>query len=394
MWQRPLFILAKIPAPQASNQAQRQLSRAQRVQAKGRTRRECRACKSRAVSRLLALLAMLAVSLLSLAPAPLLAQSSLRPPGNAVTFPDAPEPGPPNTLGTRSDAEIWDMIRGGAPRDPAVIFAPTPEGALMTTTGQQWRELRERYIRKYAGWFPAGVIVLLVLHYLIRGPMRIKGGRSGRTLPRFTLTARVAHWFMAVVFILLAISGLIILLGRVLIAPYLGREVNAVLTSAAMQGHNLFGPLFILALLWLFIKFVAGNFFHPHDFKWILRAGGLFGHHVSSRKFNFGEKTWFWMVILVGLVMAASGVLLLFPWLSDDLRLHQLSTILHVLGAIALISVAIGHIYVGTIGMEGSLDSMLKGEVDENWAREHHDIWYEQMTGKSARIEPEEEARS
>ncbi len=371
MRQHPPFIFPEILPPEARFFAEKSLP----PSARART------------GRLLALLALLATLIFTLAPAPLLAQSSVRPPGAAVTFPDAPEPGPANTLGTRSDAEIWDMIRGGPPRDPAVIFAPTPEGALMTTTGQQWRVLRERYIRKYAGWAPLGVIVLIALFHLIRGPMRLKEGRSGMTLPRFTLTARVAHWFMAVVFILLAISGLIILLGRVLIAPWLGREVNAVLTSAAMQGHNLFGPLFILALLWMFVKFVAGNFFHPHDLKWILRLGGLFGHHVSSRKFNFGEKTWFWLVVLVGAVIAASGVLMLFPWLTDDLRFLQLATVLHVLGAVLLISVALGHIYLGTIGMEGSLDSMLKGEVDENWAREHHDIWYEQMTGKKAHPE-------
>jgi len=354
---------------------------------RGKPGRERPARQRRAACRFFALLALVAITLLPLTPAPLLAQSSVRAPGNAVTFPDAPEAGPSNTLGTQSDSEIWEMIRGGKPRDPAVIFAPTPEGALMTTTGQQWRVLRERVIRKYAGWAPVVVIGLLALVYLIRGPMRISGGRSGKTLPRFTITARVAHWFMAVVFILLAISGLTILLGRPLIAPYLGREVNSVFTSAAMQGHNLFGPLFILALLWLFFKFVAGNFFHPHDLKWIFKLGGLFGHHVSSRKFNFGEKSWFWMVVLIGIVISATGILMLFPWLTDDLRFLQLATVLHVLGAVALISVAIGHIYMGTIGMEGSIDSMLKGEVDENWAKEHHDIWYEQMTGKSAHPE-------
>ncbi|HHB81089.1 MAG TPA: formate dehydrogenase subunit gamma [Aliiroseovarius sp.] len=399
MWQVPPFILAQTPPPVchpvASSQARREPSQAQRVQAAGRTRRERPARRRRPIHGLFALLALLALCLFFTAPTPLMAQSSVRPPGNAAVFPDAPEPGPANTLGTRSDSEIWDMIRGGSPRDPAVIFAPTPEGALMTTTGQQGRELRERYIRKYAGWAPLGVIGLLLLVHLVRGPMRLKEGRSGKTLPRFTVTARVAHWFMAVVFILLAVSGLIILLGRPLIAPYLGHAVNSALTSAAMQGHNLFGPLFILALLWLFIKFAAGNFFHPHDFKWIFRLGGLFGHHVSSRKFNFGEKSWFWMVILIGVVISGTGLLMLFPWLTDDLRFLQLSTILHVLGAIALISVAIGHIYVGTIGMEGSLDSMLKGEVDENWAKEHHDIWYEQMTGKTAHPEtPKREANS
>ena len=309
---------------------------------------------------------------------------NVRAPGNAVNLEDGSEPGPSNALGTTSDSEFWRAFRGGDPNDINQALAARPDGVVFTTTGQHWRWLRENYIRKYSGWFPVGVIGILLLFHLIKGKMRIKGGRSGKTLPRFNLTQRVAHWFMAGVFIILALTGLIILLGRPLIAPYLGKSVNSVLTSASLQGHNLFGPLFILALLWLFFKFVRGNFFQIVDFKWIFKLGGFFGGHVSSNQFNFGEKSWFWMVILIGVVMSVTGIVLEFPWLLEDLRWLQLSTILHAVGAVLLISVAIGHIYVGSIGMEGSIDSMLKGEVDENWAKEHHDLWYEEVTGKPA----------
>ena len=308
------------------------------------------------------------------------------PSGSDVPAPEGgplfgPDPGPPNTLGAQSQSDYWRAYRGG---DPADVVAAIESGQAMTTTGQQWRLLRENYIRKYAGWFPVGVIGILLVFHLVIGKMTISAGRSGKTLPRFTLTQRVAHWFMACVFILLAFTGLIILLGRLAIAPYLGKEVNSILTSASLQGHNLFGPLFIIALVWMFIKFVRGNFFQLVDFKWIFKLGGLFGGHVSSSQFNFGEKSWFWMVVLIGTVISITGIALEFPWLVADLRLLQLSTILHGVGAVALISVAIGHIYVGTIGMEGSIDSMLKGEVDENWAKEHHDLWYEEVTGKPA----------
>jgi formate dehydrogenase subunit gamma len=315
--------------------------------------------------------------------APVAAQS-VRPPGNAVNLDDGTEAGPSNALGNVSDTEIWDNFRGGNPRD---LLAPAPEGQVMSTTGQIWRKVRENFIRKYLGWAPLVVIGFLALFYLLRGPMKITGGRSGKTIPRFTLSARVAHWFMAGVFIILALTGLTILLGRPVIAPYLGLEANSVLASAAMQGHNLFGPVFIFALLWLFVKFVRGNFFQWVDLKWIFKLGGFFGGHVSSRQFNFGEKSWFWMVILVGIVISVTGVIMLFPTLVEDVRWLQLSTVLHAIGAVALIAVLFGHIYVGSIGMEGSIDGMLKGEVDENWAKEHHDLWYEEVTGKSAKEE-------
>lgn len=313
--------------------------------------------------------------------APVAAQS-VRPPGNAANLEDATQGGPSDALGDESDSDIWKTFRGAYP--PALL-GPAPEGQVFNLTGEKWRLLRENYIRKYLGWAPLIVIGLLAIFYLLRGPMKISGGRSGKTIPRFSLSARVAHWFMAGVFIILGLTGLIILLGRPVIAPYLGHEANSVLASAAMQGHNLFGPIFIFALIWLFIKFVRGNFFQWIDLKWIFKLGGFFGGHVSSGQFNFGEKSWFWMVVLVGIVISTTGVIMLFPGLVEDMRWLQISTVLHAIGAVALIAVLFGHIYVGTIGMEGSIDSMLKGEVDENWAKEHHDLWYEEVTGKSAK---------
>ena len=288
-------------------------------------------------------------------------------------------------LGTQSDADFWRYFKNDGIGTPS---SSTAADQVMQPNGQNWRLIRENYIRKYAGWFPLGVMVILLVYHLIRGGMPIAGGKSGKTVPRFTLVQRVSHWFMAAVFMILGLSGLIILLGRPLILPIFGGEVNSIMTSAAMQGHNLFGPMFVLALIWMFIGFVRWNFFQIVDFKWIFKLGGMFGGHVSSDQFNFGEKSWFWIVVLVGGLMGATGLALEFPWLVANLQLLQISVVLHAVGAIVLISVAIGHIYIGTVGMEGSIDSMLKGEVDENWAKEHHDIWYERVTGKSASDAP------
>ncbi|RMF35705.1 MAG: formate dehydrogenase subunit gamma [Alphaproteobacteria bacterium] len=297
--------------------------------------------------------------------------------------PPAPIPLPPQlgTLGRQSDADLWRALKSGAYARPS---SDTASGKLMQTAGEEWRRLRREVILKYAPWLPAGVLGLLVLFYLIRGRIRIRGGRSGRTIPRFSMSHRIAHWFLASVFILMAISGLMILIGRPVLLPLLGHEVHSVLLSAALQGHNLFGPVFILALLIAIVRFMRGNFFQWADVKWILRGGGMLGVHAPAHHYNFGEKTWYWIVVFVGLGMAATGLLLEFPWLVETLLYHQLATILHALGAVVMIAVALGHIYIGSIGMEGALDSMLKGEVDENWAREHHDLWYEQVTGKKA----------
>ena len=366
-------------------------------------------------ARLLAALLLLSGILMSASVAN--AQSSVRPPDNAVNQEGVTAP-----LGGESDADIWRYLKGGGAGDPSRIGAtPLPmapgrpenvaetfwseitaqstdatsnSGAprVMQVLGEEWRLLRRDVILPYSGWVLAGVLTLIVLFGLLRGRIMIRGGRSGKTIPRFSMAHRIAHWFLAASFILMAISGLIILLGRPLLVPVIGKDANAVLTSAMLQGHNLFGPVFILSLLIVIFKFMKGNFFQWADAKWIAKGGGLLYGHASSHHYNFGEKTWYWVVVIVGLIMSATGMLLLFPWVTDVLAWHQLSTILHAGGAVLMIAFAMGHAYVGSIGMEGSLDSMLRGEVDENWAKEHHDLWYEEVTGN--KVTHEEEAAS
>ena len=343
------------------------------------------------------------------------AQSSVRPPDGAVNT----DQGITAPLGAESDADIWRYLKEGARGEPVpnggiAPRAPGPPQSLwdtfkrevtagpsgitsnsgqprvMQVLGEEWRLIRREYILPYAGWILLAAVALIALFYLVRGRVKIDGGRSGKTIPRFSMSHRIAHWFLAATFIIMGLSGLIILLGRPLLVPLIGHDANAVLTSAAMQGHNLFGPVFILALLIMIVRFMKGNFFQWADFKWIIKGGGLLGGHASSNHYNFGEKTWYWIVVIVGLIMSATGILLIFPWLTDVLAWHQLATILHAGGAILMIAIAMGHAYIGSIGMEGSLDSMLRGEVDENWAKAHHDLWYEEVTGKKAHHDDED----
>jgi len=306
---------------------------------------------------------------------------SVRPPANAVNQPgQGPERiGTSNTLGEDSQSDYWRALRHGR---SGISTSGPGGGLLIQSQGEDWRLIRKQYIIKYSGSVLIGVLALLVLFYFIRGRIRLKGGRSGKTISRFSLSHRTAHWFMASVFILLAVSGLIILLGRTVLAPLIGKTAHSIIASAAMQGHNLFGPLFIIALVWLYYMFVPGNFFKMVDLKWLLKGGGLIGGHASAGHYNFGEKVWFWAVAFGGLLISITGIILEFPWLAANLQLLQVSTIVHAVVAIGLIAFALGHIYIGTLGMEGALDSMTTGDVDINWAIEHHDLWYEEVTGK------------
>jgi len=219
----------------------------------------------------------------------------------------------------------------------------------------------------------------------------LEAGRSGKYLLRFSEFDRILHWYVATVFIFLAVTGLILLVGRVVLIPVIGHEAFSALASASKEGHNLFGPLFLIGVIGLLLRFVSKNFPGKGDLGWLVRGGGFFGgKHPSAGFFNMGEKIWFWLVILIGLIISATGLILEFPFYGQTRPIMALSLVLHGVGAVLLIVGLFGHIYVGTAGMEASLESMTTGYVDLNWARQHHDLWAEEREAEGAVIDGEE----
>ena len=311
-------------------------------------------------------------------------------------------------LGTRggvSDAGLWEALRFGE-GNVTVSTGGADAGILVQDTGMLWQQIRYGPLMIYGGYVLAGVLGAVAAFFVLRGRIRIKSGRSGRVIPRFSLTERIIHWFTAILFVLLGVSGLILLFGRTFLIPLIGADAFGILASASMQGHNLFGPLFIFAILALFVSFVRGNGFRLVDIKWIFKGGGFLGGHASSYRYNFGEKSWFWFASLCGIVLSVSGVLMLFPTETAALvkqavpgvfmerNLMQLANFGHGVAAVAFIAFGIGHIYIGTIGMEGALEGMTRGVVDENWAKEHHDLWYEQHAAEATTDEVSAEVQA
>jgi len=298
---------------------------------------------------------------------------------------------PGGSLGSESDSDLWRRVRGG---EAFTLSDPRLGTAVMVQSeGEEWRAIRNGLVSWYGGVLILGALGATFIFAILRGRVRIEGGRSGRRIPRFTITERLIHWYVAALFVLLAVSGLIILFGRYVVTPVIGPSAFGVVASAAMQGHNLFGPLFIFGIVVMLVAYAMDNIFQAADAKWIVKGGSLFGAHAPSWKYNFGEKTYFWLVVMAGLVLSGTGVLMEFPNLTRTLQQLQAANILHASAAVIVIAVAIGHIYLGSIGVEGALEGMTEGTVDENWAREHHDLWAEQVIGDIAETEAIEAAR-
>jgi formate dehydrogenase subunit gamma len=257
--------------------------------------------------------------------------------------------------------------------------------------GRDWRRFHNVTLRWLGAIAILGMVLLLVVFYLWRGMVRIESGRSGRVLVRFNAFERFIHWLTATCFILLALSGLNITFGRALLLPLIGPEAFTAWSQYAKYFHNYLSFPFAIGVVTIFAIWIAGNIPNRVDVQWAKRGGGIVGHdHPPAYRFNAGQKAIFWLQTLGGLAMIISGYLLMFPFYGTDIGSMQTAQMFHGVIAMLYVALMIAHIYIGTIGMEGAFEAMGSGEVDYNWAREHHSLWLDE---EMARTGPNESQR-
>jgi formate dehydrogenase subunit gamma len=316
------------------------------------------------------------------------------------------------TLGGASDPELWRGLRFDSADITTQVQHPAAT-VLIQDTGMWWLEFREGPLSTYGPGLLLVTIGLLALFYVVRGRIRIDGRKTGRTITRFKAIERFAHWLLAGSFIILGITGIIVLLGRKFLIPAFGPEAFATIALASKWVHNNISWAFMLALVMIFVLWVVHNLPDRTDINWLVKGGGIFGGgHPPAKKFNAGQKLIFWSVILLGGSISASGLSLLFPFelpmfaatfeklnalglpqlvglgeLNTDLAPHtemQYAQLWHAIVSFVLMAIIIAHIYIGSIGMEGAYAAMGSGEVEEQWAREHHSLWVDEVKAREA----------
>jgi formate dehydrogenase subunit gamma len=230
-----------------------------------------------------------------------------------------------------------------------------------------------------------GTLAALAAAYLLLGRIRISAGRSGRKVLRFKAVERFAHWLTAVSFVILGITGLNITFGKHLLLPLIGYDAFSVVSEAAKYAHNFTSFAFVIGLAFIVAIFIKDNIPDKTDIEWFRQGGGFIkSKHAPARRFNAGEKLVFWGALGAGLLVAVSGYLLLFPFYVTDIAGMQIAQVVHAVIAVLFVALILGHIYIGTLGMEGAFEAMWTGEVDYNWAKEHHDLWLDDQVAKRA----------
>jgi formate dehydrogenase subunit gamma len=294
-----------------------------------------------------------------------------------------------------NNAPMWRQVGAGVTGYSSLPKSQAPEagnliqpfvqypGSRLTNAGEAWRQVRNNWLIPYGGALLLIVLGAIALFYVSKGTLKTHGVDTGRKIERFTPFERSAHWSNAIAFSLLAISGIVMAFGQFFLLPVMGGTLFGWLAYVLKNVHNFAGPVFAVSLAIIFFTFVRDNLPKRGDLGWLLKGGGLMSEHeVPSHRFNAGEKLVFWGgVFFLGLVVVGSGLLLdkLLPGLVYERGTMQIAHMVHAVATVMMMAMFLGHIYIGTIGMQGAYQGMKTGYVDETWAKEHHEFWYDDV---------------
>jgi formate dehydrogenase subunit gamma len=291
-----------------------------------------------------------------------------------------PDGAPNPTASVTSERDLFKQV----PRVEGRIDIPDTKAAvLIQPAGRTWDYFHEVLLHWGGAIVILGTIVLLGLAYLIMGRIRISAGRSGQKILRFKAFERFSHWLTAVSFVILGLTGLNITFGKILLLPVIGPDAFSDVSQAAKYIHNFVSFSFVAGLILIVVIFFRDNLLERVDIDWVKQGGGFIKNkHAPAGRFNLGEKAVYWLSLLAGLAVSVSGFLLLFPFYGTDIADMQIAQVVHAVVAVLFVALILAHIYIGTLGMEGAFEAMGSGEVDLNWAKEHHDLWLAQQLNK------------
>jgi formate dehydrogenase subunit gamma len=327
------------------------------------------------------------------------------PPAGFVA-PAEPKPDETNAQRNKSqpgnNAPFWRGVKSqegfttlpGAEKGVLIQSVVDYPGSARTTAGEAWRNVRNQWIIPYGGALFFLAALAIGLFYWRHGPFgHAEGGvpAGAKKIERFTYFERAAHWSNATAFVILAVSGLVMAFGKFILLPLMGPTLFGWLTYALKTAHNFAGPLFAVSIVIVIVTFIRDNLPAKGDLTWLLKGGGMFsGNEVPSHRFNAGEKVIFWGgVFALGLTVVASGLVLdkLVPGIADTRGNMQIAHMVHAIAAMLMMTLFLGHIYLGTIGMKGAFNAMRTGTVDDAWAKEHHEHWHaDVVAGKIPRV--------
>lgn len=219
----------------------------------------------------------------------------------------------------------------------------------------------------------AGLLVTVAasaFHLVVFGPHRVHGPQTKSDFRRFSIVERLIHGAVLLSFVTLGVTGMIAAVGY-------GTRITGWLWIV----HAFAAPVFLAGLACIVAMWARDGRFAIYDLKWLLYGGGYLGFAknkgLKAGRFNAGQKIYLWMIAVVGLAIILSGIGRMFPVLTQTeqewlYQIHRYATLLACM-------MVIGHAYLGTLANPGTVLVTLTGRVTEEWAKFHHNTWWEEV---------------
>jgi len=207
---------------------------------------------------------------------------------------------------------------------------------------------------------------------------------NGRLL-RYSFHERMIHWTAAISYVYLMLTGLAFW------SPWLF-WIAVVLGGATLSRelHPWAGLIFVFSTLLMYRMWAAQMKEAPADKAWWQATRHYIRNEDESvppaDRFNPGQKLLFWGFLWCGILLLLTGLILWFPnWIPWNLHfLRLIAVIIHPAAALLTIGLFIIHVYMGAVLEEGALGAIVRGYVSRGWAKEHHRVWYDQISRENA----------
>ncbi|WP_425439838.1 formate dehydrogenase subunit gamma [Paraferrimonas sedimenticola] len=282
---------------------------------------------------------------------------------------------------------IADMWRAAKSGQAGYTTSNSPfHGALINQYPAERLTYRSDYLAPAIMLSVFGVILIFAAFVAVNGPSRLEKGFSGVEIKRWSKFDVWLHWIGAIPCLLLILTGLTLLGGRYFIQPWVGEAGWAAIVNFSKQTHDVMAIPFIVGWFLMTILWMKNQFLASYDFKWFLVVGGYLnfgpfkGKHPDAGFANAGEKLWFWTFAFAGGAIVVSGIIMLFPnWVEPSRSLSMLAIIIHGASSVLIAAFTVVHIFMATVMSEGGMECMVSGYCDENWAKQHHNVWYDDL---------------
>lgn len=200
-------------------------------------------------------------------------------------------------------------------------------------------------------------------------------GRAGDPgVLRYTFAERLVHWVVALTFVALMVSGFALGYPR---AYFLSGLFGGGQTMRFL--HPWFGVAFTLGLGWMLVKWAGDMRMTATDREWArrLKTYAGTGHSgLDTGRYNAGQKGYYWISIVGGVVLLLTGVPLWYPWLLGSGGVNQVARILHHVTFLLMVGGFMIHVYLSTVAFPGTVSAMTTGRVSRAWAAFHHPAWF------------------